>query len=147
MLTGTMPDLAVMQGRRLQIVDLGSQTSDGGFTSGIAGDVGVAGVIGGTVVAEAPAIGGTVSIGIAPTFGDETAPAPRRIAALVRKVVEHNLQCPTYAGPMYFPYSHNKGGMTQKTVRAAVLPLGFDAQPQLRPGSHTTLEPFELDSV
>ena len=84
-----------------------------------------------------------------PTAELRSAPAvrapPRELSAA--GVSERTMQCPTYAGPMYFPYSNPKP-VTRRAVRVAALPGALEEQPARRPGLHVeSLLPFELSAV
>ena len=63
---------------------------------------------------------------------------------------EKTLQCPTYAGPMYLPYSHPKP-VQRRPLRVAVLPAALEEQPRATGAtaraSRVPLQPFTLSAV
>lgn len=60
---------------------------------------------------------------------------------------QRTLQCPTYAGPMYFPYSH-PNPVKRKPVLVAALPTALEEQPTSAPGVRvSSLLPFELSAT
>lgn len=91
-------------------------------------------------------IGGTVTRGGAPELTpDYDVPLPQAQP----KTSERTMSCPTYAGPMYLPYSHPKP-VARRPVLTAALPLSLDEQPREGPNARQgpgALRPFTLDVV
>ena len=74
-------------------------------------------------------------------------PVPVSIAAATAMLAERTLQCPTYAGPMYFPYSAQKP-VARRPVKVLALPTALEEQPSLKAGvAALSLLPFELSAV
>ena len=66
---------------------------------------------------------------------------------------ERQLQCPQYAGPMFFPNYPGARNVPRRAVRAAALPTALDDMPKPRTAAAAaqapllSLQPFELDAV
>ena len=110
---------------------------------------------------EARQIGGTAQIGgtvsaapAADAIAGETAylqsqahTSDPRTQSTVMVQEEATLQCPQYAGPMFFPYYPGAKNVPRRPVRVASRPRALDDQPTASPGSRTTLESFDLGDV
>ena len=75
-----------------------------------------------------------------------SAPVVSAITSTTSSLSSKTLQCPTYAGPMYFPHSHPTP-VKRRAVRAAALPEALEEQPTSKSVAVHTLLPFELSSV
>lgn len=95
---------------------------------------------------EALRHGGTVSKVSLEVDASERPQPVEHTSSVVSLLPERTMQCPTYAGPMYLPYSHPKP-VPRRPVRVAALPQALNEQPLGSSASRTPLIPFSLDSV
>ena len=95
-------------------------------------------------------IGGTVS-GSAPGIDERVPPPPPKaleVLQSVARVSTTTLQCPAYAGPMFFPYYPGAKKVPRHAVQSAALPGPLEEQPRARPDpARVPLQPFALQDV
>lgn len=97
----------------------------------------------------APQIGGTVTPqGGIPGNDVSLSPPPPRARRPARIIQSQTLQCPAYAGPMFFPYYPGAKKVPRHAVQAAALPGPLEEQPQQLPDpSRVPLQQFPLHAV
>ena len=94
-------------------------------------------------------IGGTVTAAPQDDSGWLPPPPPRVAAAAVASTRRGTttLQCPAYAGPMFFPYYPGAKSVPRHAVQSVALPGPLEEQPLASPAQRVRLKPFALPDV